>query len=250
MGKYISFGKYNKLYKYIWFFVLIRILIEYIFGDSFPDQIRPNIFYSVNYSPNKLIQIFFNYLGAFVLSIFLYLYEKSILKKKKVEQSNNDNNTSLLLFDYKLIYLENKNYYEIKTITIFSIIAIISVESIEILMGMGFSELVFWEFDLFIIANVNLILFANLLYSHKKFAIFCVTFFSSLFQILSTFELLFNEKYNLFYKNHIILIPIVIIIYPCLSLIKFYAICKIKWLLDNKFIPFGVFFSLFSFLAM
>ena len=70
MGKYITFGKYNKLYKYIWIYVIIRIINDYLFSETFPNQIKSNIFDSHNYPPNILVQIFFNYLATFIFSIF------------------------------------------------------------------------------------------------------------------------------------------------------------------------------------
>ena len=56
MGNFISFGKYNKLYKYIWFYVTISIANEYLISKSFPDAIKPDIFEITNYPSNILIQ--------------------------------------------------------------------------------------------------------------------------------------------------------------------------------------------------
>ena len=247
MGKYISFGRYNQLYKYIWFFVIIKLINEYIFGYAFPEQMRPDIFNSVNYPPNKIVQYFFNYLGSFVLSCFLYLYAKSQTKKK----DENKIKLNPTLFKFKLEFYDHESIKpKIKSIIFYSIICIISYDAIEIIMGAGFSSLVYWEFDLFIIANINIILFEFPIFTHKKLAIIIVSVFSSLIQITTVFIYLFDDKYDLFYKNHIITIPIIIIIYPILSLIRFYAICKIKWLLDYKLVQLGVVYSIFSFVGM
>ena len=58
MGKFILFGKYNKLYKYIWIYVIIKIVNDYLFSEAFPSQIKPNIFDSHNYPPNFNSNIF------------------------------------------------------------------------------------------------------------------------------------------------------------------------------------------------
>ena len=247
MGKYISFGEYNHLYKYIWFFVIIKLVNEYIFGYAFPEQIRPDIFNSINYPSNKIVQRFFNYLSSFILSAFIILYEKSQTKKQGVETIKFSN--SLLKYKFEFFNHESLKH-KIKSIVFFSVICIISNDTIETIMSAGFNPLIYWEFDLFIIAYINLILYEYPLFTHKKLAIIIVSVFSSLFQIISTFEYLFDDKYNLFYKNHIIIIPIITITYPLLSIIRFYAICKIKWLLDYKFVPLGVFYSIFSFSGM
>ena len=247
MAKYISFGEYNQLYKYIWLFVIIKLVNEYIFGYSFPEQIRPDIFNVVNYPPNKIVHYFFHYLCSFILSGFLYLYEK-LQQEKKVKYTIK---LAPTLFKIKYQYYNQESIkHKIISIIFYSFICIISNDAIELIMGAGFSLFVYWEFDLFIIANINLILFGYPLFTHKKFAIIIVSVFSSLFQIITTFMYLFDDKYYLFFKNHILIIPIITIIYPIISIIRFYAICKIKWLLDYKFVPTGVLYSIFSLVGM
>ena len=247
MAKYISFGSYNQLYKYIWLFVIIKLVNEYIFGYSFPEQIRPDIFNVVNYPPNKIVHYFFHYLCSFILSGFLYLYEK-LQQEKKVKHTIK---LAPTLFKIKFQYYNQESIkHKIISIIFYSFICIISNDAIELIMGAGFSLFVYWEFDLFIIANINLILFGYPLFTHKKFAIIIVSVFSSLFQIITTFMYLFDDKYYLFFKNHILIIPIITIIYPIISIIRFYAICKIKWLLDYKFVPTGVLYSIFSLVGM
>lgn len=79
MAKYISFGGYNKLYKYIWFFFINKFINGYLFGSEFPNEIK---IVKKNTLPKSLIiQEGFNYLGIFLFSIFLLIYE-SIQKKK------------------------------------------------------------------------------------------------------------------------------------------------------------------------
>ena len=247
MAKYISFGEYNQMYKYIWLFVIIKLVNEYIFGYSFPEQIRPDIFNSVNYPSNKIVHYFFNYLGSFILSGFLYLYEK-LQKEKNVKPTIK---LAPTLFKIKLEYYNQESLkHKIKSILFYSIVYLISNDVTVIISGAGFDSLFYWEIDLFIIAFINLILFGYPIFTHKKLAIIIVSVFSSLIHIITTFIYLFDDKYNLFYKNHIIIIPIITITYPLLSIIRFYAICKIKWLLDYKFVPLGVFYSIFSFLAL
>ena len=251
MGKFILFGKYNKLYKYIWFYVIIRIINDYLFSEAFPSQIKPSIFDSHNYPPNILVQIFFNYLATFIFSIFLNIYQKSVIKEEGDEEKKDESTIkSGKTLKYELIYddvLEPD--IKIKTIFFTAILSITSIELINVLTAVGFWTILFWVFDLFFVAYINLIMFAKPLYSHKKCAIICILIFSTLFKFLSTFEYIFNDSYNLFYKNHVILIPIIAISYLCLSMIRFYSLCKIKWLLDYKFIPVRIFFILYNFIG-
>ena len=248
MGKYISFGKYNKLYKYILIYVIIRIVDDYLFSDAFPETMKLSIFEYVNYPHNILIQPFFNYCGAFISSIFFYYYLKSkIQSQDNTYESQNGIN---LFQNYELIHYIYQPNIKIKIIIITTLLSIISIESINALINAGFWSLLFWVFDLFFIAYINLIMFEIPIYSHKKFALFFIIFFCSFFKFLSTYEYISNDNINLFYKNHIILIPIIIIIYLCLSLLRFYSICKIKWILDFKFIPIRIFFGIYNFFGI
>ena len=137
-----------------------------------------------------------------------------------------------------------------KAVFFTSILSITSIELINVITAVGFWSILFWVFDLFFVAYTNLIMFENPIYSHKKCAIIFILIFSTLFKFLSTFEYIFDDNYNLFYKNHIILIPIISISYLFLSLIRFYSLCKIKWLLDYKFIPLRIFFIIYNFIGM
>jgi len=247
MGKFISLGEYNKLYKYIWIYVIIRLFNDYLFSDVFPSQIKPSIFDSENYPPIILIQIFFNYLGTFIFSIFLYFYQKSLISNKENKEDlkiGSDN-----LNKYELIYDINEPDIKLRTIILTAILSIVSIELINVISAVGFWSLLYWVFDLFLVSNVNLIMFGKPIYSHKKCAIITILTISTLFKSLTTFEYISNDNYNLFYKNHIIFIPIIAISYILVSLMRFYSLCKIKWLLDYKFIPVRIFFVIYNFLG-
>ena len=218
---------------------------EYLFTKSFPDAIKPDIFEITNYPSNILIQEFFNYIGSFIFSIFLIIYEKSQTQKKE-----NDNETRInsgFLYNYDLIYYTKQpNESNIKVIIFISIISIISVETINNFMTLNLSGLVYWIIDRFFIANINLKLFGIPIYSHKKFSIVCILIFSTLFKFLSTYEIFINDEYNLIYKNHLFLAPIISIVYICVTIPRLYSICKIKWLLDYKYTPVSILYCIYS----
>ena len=249
MVHFISFGKYNKLYKYIWFFLIICLVNDYIFSDIFPDQIKPYIFETTNYPSNILIQGFFNYFGSFIFSIFVYLYEKSQLQKS--ENNNESKATSGILYRYEYIYYTKRLVEsKIKTIIFISIILIISIESLNIFSILNLDGITYWSFDLFFLSYINLKLFGVPIYSHKKFSIVFIAVFSTLFLIFSTYELLTNDNYNLIYKNHLFLIPILIVLYQFLSISRFYSLCIIKWSIDYKYIPVSIILLICSFSGM
>ena len=248
MGKFISFGKINKLYKYILIYVLIRFVTDYMFSNTFSEKIKPEIFKIHNYPRNIVVQLFLNYLATFISSIFLNFYLKS--QNKSEVKSDKLQTESNILAKYELIYYIYDPGIKITSIFFPIIFSIISIELINVLTSVGFWGLFFWVFDLFLVAYNNLLVFDIPIYTHKKCAIAFILIFGTLFKFLSTYEYISNDKYNLFYKNHIIIIPFMAILYPILSLLRFYSLCKIKWLLDYKFIPVRMFFIIYNFLGM
>ena len=88
MNKYVSFSRPDKLYKYIYIFIITRILYEYFFGSNIPEVIK--IF---TFPKNILVQETFNYLGSMIISFFLFVYEEKLNKndKEKLQKINPDN---------------------------------------------------------------------------------------------------------------------------------------------------------------
>ena len=77
MGKNLSFGTYNKLYNYMFFIVIIRTIVDYIYTDAFPEQIRPSFFDVDNYTNGLLIDEFFMHIVTFILYyLYFYIYTK------------------------------------------------------------------------------------------------------------------------------------------------------------------------------
>jgi hypothetical protein len=105
-------------------------------------------------------------------------------------------------------------------------------------------------FEIFFMAIINLKLYDLPIYRHKKLGIYIITFFSTLFKILSTIALFEESNPNHFiYTNHYFLIPIGIIFFLLIMLLRSYALCKIKWLLDIKFILPSKILLLYNFLS-
>ena len=137
------------------------------------------------------------------------------------------------LYRYEYIYYTKKlAESKIKTIIFISIILIISIESLNIFSILNLDGITYWSFDLFFLSYINLKLFGVPIYSYKKFSIVFIAVFSTLFLIFSTYELLTNDNYNLIYKNHLFLIPILIVLYQFLSISRFSSLCIIKWSID------------------
>jgi len=245
MGKFISFGKINKQYKYILIHVSLILASHFIFSDTFPEQIKPNFFDIKNYPRIILVHRFFNYLGAFIFSIGFLFYQRHQTKKVKDKTVELKNNLDIL-HNYELIYEKHEPVIKIKKIFFIIFLSISFYHIVNILITIGFLGLIFWVFDLFFMSYINLLVFDIPIYSHKKFAVIFKIIFSTTFKILSTFEYIYNDKYDLIYKNHIFLIPIIIISFFLITLVRYYSLFKIKWFLDYKFIPMELFFIIYN----
>lgn len=84
MAKLISFGKYDKKYKYVIFYILIRLPFEYFLGDFFPEEIKIKYFRRENF-PNKIIIYeIFKYLGILIFGLIVLKIEiESLFNENK-----------------------------------------------------------------------------------------------------------------------------------------------------------------------
>ena len=242
MGKIISLGEYNKLYKYLWIYVAIRVVNEYFFGNSFPKQLVIGLFKSDNFPPNRIIQEKFNYLGGFFFSIFFHFYEKKqikiIYKEENEEQKTNTDSIS----SNKIEYIHNEydptdvSNLPLITVLIPIVLSIIALTSMNIYQIIGLDGLDYWVLDLFFMAYLTKFIFNRPVYGHKKIALLIIFIFSTLFKSISTILLANDKDHRIIYKDYPIFIPFGIVIYILFSLLRNYSLCKIKWLLEYKYV--------------
>ena len=233
MKKYITFGEYNNLYKHILFYVITKYICDYVLGD-FLETKANNL---IDYPRDILIQQAFNYFISFIGSIFLFFYEKKQEKKYH-------NNKSLFSFKKKSsknnLELIQNNLLEGKNLSIsgFFIIVyiVICMQLSKAFIIFGLKGLNYWMLEILFLALINSKLFDIPIYKHKKLGIFIIIFFCSLFKILSTVYRFIDDENKKLYVFYPGLVPIGIIIYFSIILLKAYSFCKIKWLCDTKYI--------------
>ena len=84
MGKFISLGEYNKLYKYIWIYLVIRFIMIFIFEYKLVfDQIKLDIL-ELPYGTFITPQL--EYLGYFIISLIFKVIEK--LRKRNEQDKS------------------------------------------------------------------------------------------------------------------------------------------------------------------
>ena len=189
MGNYIALGEYNKLYKYIWICIIIREIFEYFYGTDLPEPIQ--IITKDSIPKGVLIQEGFNYLGLFILSIFLFIYENSQNKKEEEELSAllPEDNTSSKKGNrnYSLIYIDYENLDSFKSIFFVIILLIICDQLRNTFFIFNLKGLDFKMFEILFVCIITLIMFKIPIYRNKKLAIGFIIILCTSMKSLSTF---------------------------------------------------------------
>lgn len=260
MGKYITLGKCSILYKYIWYYILFQIIYDYLFDYNLPNELKLSYLRPENYPKNILVQEGFNYLGTFIFSILFYSYEISKIKRKRKSQEISELNYSFISkssIDIKLIYNDyEKGLVSPLYINLIIILLTISAQLMNTFFIINLNGLNFWMFEVLFISYLSFNIFDVPIYKHKKLAICFIMFFPSIFKSLSVVEIFKNDYEQRIYKNYIWFIPIGVISFLLITCIRDYSICKIKWLIDYKYISpnrliitYGIVGSLICFIA-
>ena len=285
MGKFITLGKWNKLYIYIIYYLIIQLIYEYLFDGNLPRQIKIKYLEPEAFPKNILVQESFNYLGTFLFSIILYRYEISQIEEKKENKEKVDNqdknnqsylesdNSSLSSYssspsikikktntsDIQLIYndINEFNIASGLSIGLITILLALSVEIMNQLYVMNLRGLDFWMFEILFISFISHLMFGKQVYKHKKFAICFITVIPCLFKILSIIAIIKTDEEKTIFKEYkALVIPLGIFVFLLATLLRDYSICKIKYFLDYKYasinrilIIYGFYGSLICFIS-
>ena len=231
MGKYIDFGGYNKFYKYIWYFILLKLISNYCLGDLFQERIP--ILDKNAFPKNILISEAFNYLGISIISFFLVLYEykstKSIKDEEllKKEKSKND-----------IVYIyndEESSKISIRSLIVIIILLFIAIQLKNTFFVLSLNGLDYWIFEIIFVCYLNYKLFKIPAYKHKKFSIILIIIFCTITKTLSLIYRLKDGKKPKLYNDYSWIIFAGIIFFILVTFLRSYCFCKIKWMMDIKF---------------
>ena len=163
MGSFISIGKYNKLYKYIWMFLIIKLIYEYLFDGNLPNEIKIKYFTPEKFPRNLLIQESFNYFGTFLFSIILYKYEMSQRDNKNRLPSNSNSDNNNVSFSHSSSQIELIFSDDIKqhsstsfgTLLFTTNLLTFSIQLANQLYIINLSELDFWMFEILFLSYIT-----------------------------------------------------------------------------------------------
>ena len=249
MGKYFSFGKYNKNYKYIIFGCFFNILVSFIFGFDLDDNFNELLLFPSDRQKklykHMIVHEIFRNISVFIFSCVFYKMETMSNKKENIFQRLSLNPS--MRTNSQIILIFNDSEVEMGSISFLNFLFIITlyvcIEYLsDIFFQLGLTIFDFWMFELLVISYINAKMFKLQIYRHQIFAIF-FNFLICLLVRLPYFIwsfLLKEEKGEKDPKSLYELskwyITLGIFSYIMIITIRAYSYTKIKWFLDLKYI--------------
>ena len=237
MGKYISLGEYNKLYKYIWIYLSLKFIITILREDLV----------NIPYAPFIIIQLY--YLFFISISIILLIINnyrtKNELNKDIVEQK--------LIFNKQDIETEygvvQSDYFLF--INLFFVVILDLIEDIIYLFN--FSSFDYWMFEMLFFELFNSKFLNSKIYKHH---IFSFIFILSSCSITNSIVIILNfsnetDEVKIF-DNRKWFIPVVVIFFLLYHIFKAFTCCNEKYYLEKRVISitnYLLFYGLIGFIA-
>ena len=242
MGNFITIGKYNKLYKFMWLSISFKLIYEYLYGSDFATEMKLIKYYS--FPKSVLIQEFLNYLGIFFFSIFLFKYEtKQNKSEPSEEESHKSHDTNDRHFSSNkklknhLIYRNYEKYMvSYKAVILVIILIIICDQLTNTFFIFNLKGLDFKMFEILFVCIITFLMFKITIYRHKKIAVGFLVIFCFVMKTLSVVYRIIDDHKKRIFKIYKWIIPIGISSFILISLLRAYNFCKVKWLFDLKFI--------------
>ena len=174
MCKLISFGGYNKLYKYIWIYLIFGLIL-----NQSSLILRKEI---IDFPQDIIIQQIFDYLGVFIFSLLLYIYFYWKKEEKDDKRNISEINISRTKSSSSYINLIYNKYdenrpFSIKQYFILVILLILSNQLEHIFYNIGLDGLNFWMFGIVFISIIYSKIFKIGIYLHHKIAIGFISIF-------------------------------------------------------------------------
>lgn len=246
MCKYISVGNIKLNYKYILFYVISQLINKILLKKKILQKI--GIFDVTLIDSHKIIQEICNYIGLFLISLFLLIAEKSQKKRKKQNEEN-----ILVKKTYsasKLIYIDQlERNISLKKIILIIFLLFLEAQSNVTFYACGLDGLDYWVFEILFVYLIFSKILITPMYKHQKCSVLFIIFFCTLLKIISNIIDYFDNTIKI-YKTYKIIIPIGIIIFLLISFLRAYVSCKIKWLMDLKYISPNILLMLYGIIGI
>ena len=258
----ITFGKFNHKYKYILYSAIFLLISDFAFGINYNGVFTEVSLITIfginddNFNQHYYIRQIFCYFGTFILSIILYKVEENkssgdSIKSGKISSSSlksNFNSNSRI----QLIYENNETVYYSKFLIfelLFLILFWVIEEKFTEKLNSIFKHLDFWMLEFLFLTIFSKKYLAIEIYRHQKLAML-LTILPLTLKIVTIFLSFYDDEekkntdsYNrtdgimkILYVPYPWLIPIGIIIYLSMKIMRAYIRTKIKWYMDIKYV--------------
>ena len=245
MGKFISLGEYNKLYKYIWIFLIIRFFYTFIFFNNFIfKQLKVD---AINLSDGPFVLTQFDYIGYIIISIILLIIEKYHTKK----DVNEDTNEQKLIFNEQDINdkygIRNSDYFLF--INIFFLVIRDILE--DILPKFKSTLFRFWMFEMLFYELFSYQIFKTNIYRHHIFSFIFILISGCLLKSIDIIiRFVNNTEETNFFDDRKWLIPTSLIIFFLNRIFKVYTFINIKYYFDKRVISLTKFILLYGIIGL
>ena len=238
MNKYISIGKYNNNLKYLFLSSFFLLLTNFFFGIYFNNNFEILQFFKTKTQEtlfhNLLIHELFRNIVILISSLIIF-------QTQKLENNDSDNQLSFF-FPIKLIYTNQKKTESKKNSPSYILFTIFLWIIQRFLMDMfylcGLRDLDYWMLELIFVSNLYSEYHKAKTYKHQKFGIYFNTIVCGIMKMTSFLISFIGEKNkeNLAYKEYKWLIPVGIISYLIIMLLRAYVNCSLCWIMEIKYL--------------
>ena len=240
MKKYITFGNFNTNYKVILSSIIFTLIYNFLFGVKIGHSTESIRFLPENeFRYHNLIHDIFNYFGILIISLILLIVEEicstSYKKNEKEVHEEKSNRKIILIHNPTKIDQINKNTFF--NISIITTLWVIHEQLEKVFYICELADLDYWTCEMLILSFLSKQMFGAEIHKHQKFAIFLVLIFCSLIKFSSFIISLEINDQSILYIKKKYWIPIGIIFFLIIISLRSYANCKIKCILDYKYIP-------------
>lgn len=241
MKKYITFGKYNKNYKYIISSIIFKFFNNLFYGVQIGYYTEPlRLLPENDLTAHTLIHDIFNYFGIFIISLILILLDKIYTKKEEEEEKNDEDPDAKKIPRISLIYTQT-NFDFIDRNIFLKILIICSIwilheQSEKIFYFYDFLDLDYWPCEMLILAIIINKMFGIKIFRHQKFAIIFILVLGIFLKFSSFFISLKINDQNILFIRKKFWIPLGILIFLFIIILRSYINCKLKYLTDYKYI--------------
>ena len=232
MGKLISLGEYNKLYNYIWIYLILQFIGLFVFDYTLVfDQLQ---YEALKIPINPFISISFNFLFYIIISLVIIKLQNFYQNKQPIQNLTKEEKLIFNEMDIIQQYgLEQGDYF--LYINLFFVVATDVLD--EIILKFKCSLLNYWMFEMFFYEIFNLKILKTKIYRHHIFSFIYILSSCSLLKTIVIIINFINSTENVeILNNRKWLIPIVVVFYFLFNIFKAYIYYNEKYYLEKRII--------------